>query len=240
MLSIIIPAKNEEAVIGTTIRALSTHLILPYEIIISDGASSDATVARAREAGAVVVEYTGEKRQTIAAGRNAGARASKGDILMFIDADSVFLDPQAFCENAVALFEKDPSLVAVAPQVRVLPAYATLADRIVFACVNKTIWFQNNILGRGAAVGECQIMRRDAFVRVGGYREELAVSEDLDLFLRLGRAGKTRFVSSLTVYHSGRRAHKIGWPKLLWQWMSNSFFYMVRDQPLSKEWEEVR
>lgn len=88
MLTFIVPAHNEELLIGETIRAL--HLAARaanerYEIIVVDDASSDATAAVASRGGAEVVSV--QQRQ-IAAARNAGAAQARGNLLVFVDADT--------------------------------------------------------------------------------------------------------------------------------------------------------
>ncbi len=87
MISIIIPTKNEESVIEKTLTSLKNNLSLPHEIIVTDGASTDKTVEIAKKYADKVVEHAGPERQTIAAGRNAGAAVAAGDFLAFMDAD---------------------------------------------------------------------------------------------------------------------------------------------------------
>src|SRR5258708_39128617 len=71
MVSFIVPAHDEEILIGATLRALAAAgraLGDPFEIVVADDASSDATVAIAREHGARVVSI---QRRQISAARNA-------------------------------------------------------------------------------------------------------------------------------------------------------------------------
>jgi len=63
----------------------------------------------------------------------------------------------------------------------------------------------------GEAPGRFQMMRRSAFEKVKGYREDLITREDGDMFARLSKVGRTLYDSKLEVFHSGRRAHAIGW-----------------------------
>ena len=77
MISIVIPTLNEEKRIATTIQKLRDSLHRPYEIIISDGASSDGTVEIARNLADGVAEHTLPYRQTIAEGRNNGAAIAR-------------------------------------------------------------------------------------------------------------------------------------------------------------------
>jgi glycosyltransferase involved in cell wall biosynthesis len=89
VISFIIPAHNEEALIGCTLAALHEAALAlrePYEIIVADDASTDRTGAIALEHGARVVAVN---RRQIAATRNAGARAATGDLFIFVDADTV-------------------------------------------------------------------------------------------------------------------------------------------------------
>ena len=77
MTSFIVPAHNEEAWVGRCVSAIHSgleSLAEPYEIIVVDDASSDATASIARQQGAQVIRV--EHRQ-IAATRNAGARQAR-------------------------------------------------------------------------------------------------------------------------------------------------------------------
>jgi len=90
MISIIIPVHNEEKVIGATLGRLKS-LTLPHEVIVADDASTDATVSIARQHADIVVTSPA-KGPTISANRNAGAKASHGDMLVFMDSTSVILE----------------------------------------------------------------------------------------------------------------------------------------------------
>ena len=88
MLSFIIPAHNEEGELPETLRALRAAAEeggQPYEVIVVDDASTDNTRAIAESFGARVI--AADYRQ-IAAVRNAGARAARGDVFFFVDADT--------------------------------------------------------------------------------------------------------------------------------------------------------
>src|SRR5262252_6404729 len=88
MLSFIIPAHNEEFELARTlgaIRSAVSNVNQPYEIIVVDDASTDATAEIASEAGATVIPIN---RRQIAAARNAGGHSAQGEYLFFIDADT--------------------------------------------------------------------------------------------------------------------------------------------------------
>ena len=77
MISIIIPTLNEAKIIESTLRTLAATLTLPYEVIVSDGGSTDGTPELAARYANTVVVYSGAGRQTIGQGRNDGARVAE-------------------------------------------------------------------------------------------------------------------------------------------------------------------
>ena len=240
MISIIIPTRNEEKIIDWTLSNLKRGIrSTPYELIVSDGRSSDRTIQIAKRYAKVVLPKVGEK-DNISKGRNRGARAARGAYFFFLDADATIPNPDIFFKKALSCFEKDPHLVAITGPIRVLDEYATLSDKLVFGLLNTFHYVMNNIFGAGRAAGEFQMVRADIFKKLGGYREDIVASEDYEFFTRLAMAGKTRYVPELGIYHTGRRAHAVGWPKLLTIWISNALSVMFRKKSVSKEWEEVR
>src|SRR6187401_2800440 len=88
MLSFVVPAFNEEHELPASLEAIRVAAEAakrPFEMIVVDDASTDATAEIARRAGAHVLSVN---YRHIAAVRNAGARAAVGDILFFVDADT--------------------------------------------------------------------------------------------------------------------------------------------------------
>lgn len=240
MISIIIPTLREESVLEKTLKNLKLLTRFPYEIIISDGRSTDRTLEIARKYTDKVVVYEGTVRQTIAHARNFGAEVAIGDLFVFMDADVIIPDPNDFFEKAVNAFEKEKNLVAITALVKVLPEYETFADRFWFGFLNLTNSINNNIFHKGTAPGEFQMMRADAFRAEGGYNQTLVASEDYEMFGRLSLIGKTRMLRHLTILHTGRRAHAIGWPRLLSQWFANWISVLVLKKAASKEWKVIR
>jgi glycosyltransferase involved in cell wall biosynthesis len=240
MISIIIPTLNEESVIEKTLKNFKSKLTaIPYELIVSDGKSTDRTAEIARGIADKVLVHSENRRQTIAEGRNVGGKAAAGEFLVFFDADCFIENPNAFFAHALKRFE-DPKLTGLVSWVKVRPEMATFADKLVYAIFNRYLSLINNILGFGVSGGEFQMMRKSDFERLGGYNEKLAASEDMDMLGRLAKIGKASIDKNLIVYQTGRRAHKVGWPKLLYLWLANSLSMMLHKKSYSKEWEVVR
>lgn len=144
MTSVIIPTLNEAQALPKLLAQFTPDLIREFglEIIVSDGGSSDGTVALARKYGVTVVEHMKSQRQTIAQGRNAGATAARGDILVFIDADTMVPQVAQWLRRVGQVFQ-NPNVVAASVRFAVAPAERTLADwfwqnvfNVCFFCLN--------------------------------------------------------------------------------------------------------
>ena len=95
MISFIIPAHNEERLIGHTLNALEDAARAvghSFEVVVVDDASSDHTAAIAHAHGARVIAVS---HRQIAATRNAGARQASGEMFVFLDADTVLGGPES-------------------------------------------------------------------------------------------------------------------------------------------------
>lgn len=239
MISFVIPTLNEGKAIESTLKCLKGYSG-PCEIIVSDGGSADNTVEIARRYADQVVVHTDQKRQTIAGGRNAGAKVAKGDYLVFLDADVTIFDIDKFFERAFSNYTKRPKLVALTVGYKILKENETAADKVVFGILSWNFVIFNNYLHVGVSGGEFQMIKKTAFDKVHGFDEKLVAAEDGDMFSRLGKIGRTRCDIGLSVYHSGRREHAIGWPKLITQWMSNYIMVQLFRRAMSTEWEQIR
>lgn len=240
-LSIIIPTLNEETVIEKLLKNLKDIHGFDYEVIVSDGKSTDRTVEIAKSLGAKVVENPSGKRQTIGEGRNAGAAVATGDYFVFLDADVYLGDPNRFFARALDNFAKDKKLLGLSGWVRVFPEMETWGDILGYVIVSDCMFYLlNNILRIGSTCGEFQMIKADVFKRLRGFREDLVAGEDKDLFYRISRLGHTRTDPKLLILHTGRRPHAIGWPSLLWLWAKESLHITFFNRSHGKEWKVIR
>jgi glycosyltransferase involved in cell wall biosynthesis len=254
MLSIIIPTYNEEKSIGETLGRLTRDLDIPnkkYEIIVTDDYSTDNTVEIARRYPIIILEHK-SKHATIAANRNAGAKASHGEILIFMDSDCIIENIDKSLAQAASLFilsdkyeystEKniEKKLVGLTGAIGVVKELETWSDKIVYSIFNTVHKIKNNILHIGEASGKFQMIHRDAFLYLNGFREDLVTREDGDMFNRLSKIGRTYYDPNILIRHTGRRAHKLGWPKLLGIWVIETIWFTIFDKSLSKVWKDVR
>jgi len=201
LISFVVPAYNEERYLGATlasIHAAALAVAEPYEIVVADDASTDATVAIAEANNARVVRV--EKRQ-IAATRNAGARASSGDPLFFVDADTRV--NEAVLRAALRALDDGAVGGGAAVEFDDVPAWAHLAMRVAVPAFRALNF----------AAGCFVFCRREAFEAVGGFDETLFAAEEIIISRALARRGRFVVVREKVVT-SGRKVHAHGFWKM--------------------------
>jgi len=238
-ISIIIPTLKEEQFLERTLENLKT-LQLPHEIVISDGGSTDHTLDIARRYTDKIVVWDQPRRQTFGEAKNTGAAIASGKYLVFIDADVIIPEPEAFFEEVIAAFDKNPKLAGITAPLKPLVENSSLTDAFFCAPLNWFYVVSNNMFHSGNSSGEFQMMRADIFKSIGGFGEHLAAGEDNEMFRRLAAHGRTLSYRKLCVRHSLRRAHKLGWLRTYGIWIKNGLSIMFRDKAAYKEWTVVR
>ena len=202
MISFVVPAFNEEDYLAPTLAAIHAAGRAcgePYEVVVANDSSTDRTAQVAREAGARVVDV--QKRQ-IAGARNAGARATTGEVLFFVDADT-HLNESLVAEALAALRGG-----AVGGGARVafygdVPAWVSR-----FMVVFTPLYFG---LGRWAA-GCFVFCTRRAFEATGGFDEATYAGEEIGYSQALKRQGRFVIVRGF-VETSARKARG----RTMWQ-----------------------
>src|SRR5690606_30838635 len=208
------------------------------EIIVSDGGSSDKTLEIAANSADILKIFNKDYKQNIAEGRNEGAAAASGEILVFINADIIFPDIINFFNYVEENFIGSDYL-AMTCRVVISPQEAILSDKLFHAGYNRYFKFLNKI-GVGMGRGECQIIHSDVFKKLGGYNTALAAGEDFDLFRRVRKSGKILFSDEVCIYESPRRYRKFGYSGVTWLWIKNGLSVLFKNKSISKEWEQVR
>lgn len=223
LLSVVIPAFNEEAYLGATLDSLSRAAAFlrergtaSVEVIVVDNDSTDSTADVAHRRGAEVVL---EAEHNVARVRNAGARRAGGEVLVFVDADTVV--PRELLWR-IARVMREQTCPGGAVDTDYRPA--RLAPRVYLRG-----W---RLVGKlaGMAQGATQFCRRDAFCALGGYDETLFMGEDVDFYWRLKRYAARRrarlsFIEDVRVTPSPRRFDRWRlWRTLVW---TNPLFILL-------------
>lgn len=179
MISFIVPAHDEERLIAATLDApisTASALAMESEIIVVVDASTDATAAIARRAGAIVIEVD---HRHIAASRNAGAAIARGETLVFVDADTLI--------NAAVIEAMQQSIAAgvIGGGCAVhLEEPISWTERIAqrFFC-----WlFRVTRIAPGCFL----FVAREAFDTVGGFDETWYAGEDVAMSRALAKHGR--------------------------------------------------
>jgi len=205
MISFIVPAHNEQACLGRTLQAIQESARAagqPFEIIVVDDASTDATAEIAQQHQARVVSVN---HRQIAATRNSGARAAKGEWLFFVDADTTInatavasalraMEKGAVGGGGMTWVNKNESVPLYA---RLLLALLLFAPKLV-----------------GFTGGAFMFCTRAAFHATGGFNERLYWAEEGGFALALKRQGRF-FVPWQHVLTSGRRLRTVSGGQLL-------------------------
>ena len=184
LISFVIPAYNEEVMVAATVRALrasASAIGEPFEVLVVDDASDDRTAEAASAAGANVLRVNLRK---ISAVRNAGARAARGDLLVFVDADT--LVPEAVLRAMLAAISRGAAGGGARIRFDATGIGAWKRRLSVASC-----W----LLYRLGFAGGCFLFtQRTAFETAGGFDERYFASEEIHLKLALARIGRFEIV----------------------------------------------
>jgi Circularly permutated YpsA SLOG family/Glycosyl transferase family 2 len=199
-ISFVVPAHNEEHELPETLRALLRAADASgesYELIVVNDASTDATAEIARKFGACVIPI--ERRQ-IAASRNAGARAARGDVLFFVDADTHIAPGHV--KGALDVLAQG----CVGGGARVdMEGRLSLFTRILLRafCI---VYF-----GTGFGAGAFLFAWRTAFEEAGGFDEQYFAGEEVYLSLALRRRGRFKILREPVITSARKlRLHRPG------------------------------
>src|SRR5262244_3592809 len=190
-VSVIIPTFNGGSGLGPTIASLHRQTLRPFEIIVVDDGSTDETRAaaeRARAMGLIDMVICHGTRCGRSPAVNAAARFAKGDLLLTVDADTVF-EPTAVARLAAAF--SDPRVAGASCNIAISNERDSIWTALQSVEYLMSISAGRSILDVVGAIaclsGACSMYRRDIFVRQGGL--DVGPGEDLEYSLRLRRLG---------------------------------------------------
>lgn len=206
LVSVLIPAHNEENVIAHTLQHMLKLDYPRYEIIVIDDHSSDRTGEILRQFPVKVVTRRNLPNRGKSEALNAGLEVAEGDVLCVFDADTEVAPD--FLRLAVAPLVQDPEICGVQAQVRMYNRgvnFLTAGQDDEFALYSEiTQVGRERLRGAAALGGNGQLTRRSAIKALGGWSPS-ALTEDLDLTMRLFLAGRGRIAhcSEAIVWQEG-------------------------------------
>jgi glycosyltransferase involved in cell wall biosynthesis len=197
-ISVIIPAFNEEKMIGRCLESLADMAFARerFEVLLVDNGSRDHTLAIAESfRDRLNLKILQKTNVRISALRNLGARSAAGDILAFLDADCL-----APCDWLDRIFELAP-----ADGAGVMGAHYLLPENSSW--VGRT-WHRYQEAPKSGEVSHVPagdlIMRREDFLRLGGFDETIQTNEDYELCERARKKGmRVQAFKQIGVVHLG-------------------------------------
>jgi hypothetical protein len=207
-VSVIIPTWNEEKYLPKCLRSLTNQAkSKPSEVIVVDGGSTDRTVEIAEKyADRVLVE----RNKPVGAARNIGAKHASGNILAFIDADTIA--SKNWIEEIEHTLRTNPRAVGVTGPTR--PYEGSRLDRLAYHVATGWVQRLSLRLGLPHVAGFNCAYRKNEFWEAEGFDEYRQLSEDITLSLRIRHQGPILFDPEMLAYTSLRRIKNYGYPYL--------------------------
>ncbi len=213
-VSVVIPARNEEAFLPRCLERIAHQTLRPFEVIVVESGSTDRTAQVAKDHGARVIRL---EEPGIARARHAGFQAAVGEVIASTDADA--LVPRDWLERLVSPFE-DPRVVGVCGSFVYEGGYRLLSFNFLRGPLLK--------LGLTGFPGPNFAVRKQAFLSAGGFLlpdgnfpQSYPDFEDILLGLKVRRLGRIVYLPDLVVRTSSRRfpralvQYQRGWFRLL-------------------------
>ncbi len=192
MLSIIIPTLNEEKCLPLLLEEIKKQKVDDLEIIVADAGSKDKTVKVAKGYGCKIVSGG-----LPAKGRNEGAKVAKGNLLLFMDADNIFL-PEKFLQDLIKEFKRKNLDVASFPMYPKGNGF----DKFAFRIYNWWVKTSQRFLAHAT---NSVLVKKEIFEKISGFDEKIKIGEDHDFARRASKVGRFGFIETEPILTSIRR-----------------------------------
>jgi glycosyltransferase involved in cell wall biosynthesis len=223
-ISVIIPTLNEEKYIKYAFEGLENQTFKDFEVIVVDGGSKDSTRKIAKRYAKVVVE----RARGAGRARNTGARSARGEILLFIDADT--RPSKALLSAYAREFRRNEKVVAVTGPILPLekvPLRVELGYKFVSILFVKA----SIIFRKPSFIGSNFAVRKEAFERSGGFDANMMTYEDWEFSNRLKKYGRMTYLGDAIVHTSVRRINEWGMTGFFIYYVGNIFAYNLFRKP---------
>jgi glycosyltransferase involved in cell wall biosynthesis len=224
-ISVIVPAHNESAYIRRTLQTVSCQDYAWFEVIVVANGCTDSTPELARGDCDCLIVLS---QKNLGVARNLGARMARGELLVFLDADTLLE-----C-NALRCIAEQFQQVHAAGTIRGQPDCSKPLYQAFYVFKN---FLHRLMLHRGSS--GVIICWKDQFLRVGGFDERLAMSENSHLMRSLCRWGRYRYIGGATATTSMRRFEQWGLARVLWVWIK-AWLDSIFGDLTEREYEPVR
>lgn len=232
MVSIVIPAYNEEKLIGKCLSSLVKQDIgEKIEVILVNNSSTDGTILKARNyLTKLPLKIITEKKKGRGIARERGFRAARGRIILSTDADTVV--PPTWVKQLVSELDKSQAAAVTGPcKILDCPPFTNLVFNFLQPA---SMVFYKMIVGHYWLSGFNFGIKKETYIKSGGFNTEINSMEDMDLSFKVKNLGFIvknlgfiKYLPDSTVVFSGRRFKK-GLLHGLYEYFNNyiKFFYL--------------
>lgn len=242
-ISFVIPAYNEEARLGLCLESVQKEILrerADAEIIVVNNASTDRTTEIAR--GFRSVRVVDEPQKGLVRARQAGFRASSGELVANIDADTIV--PQGWLHTVLHEFERGKNLVALSgPFIyHDMPFPSRVLVRAFYAA-GFLLYLLNRFIFRTGSMlqGGNFVVQREALQKIGGFDTSIEFyGEDTDVARRLSKIGNVKWTFKLPIYTSGRRLADEGIMRIGFRYALNYFWTTIFRKPYTLAYKDIR
>lgn len=235
ILSVIVPAKNEEILLPQCLNALKQQITkIPYEIIVVDSNSQDTTAAVTKKAG---VRYINEPKKGKIYGFIRGVSEAKGSILCFTEADCIV--PSSWIQTIYAYFNSHPSVAAISGGYTFHKARAH--EHVLVRTALSITHFLSLMVYRNATF-RCSnsAIRKSVYDAIGGFNKNFHELYDTDLGKRAGLKGAVHHVRAMEIKNSDRRVRGRFWQYLA-ELVPTVIQVVLLERPLRKQsYKDIR
>jgi glycosyltransferase involved in cell wall biosynthesis len=192
MLSIVIPTLNEEKHIKEAIDLIKDENLDNFEIVIADAGSTDKTKEIVEKEGCRVV-----KGGLPAVGRNLGAKAAKGENILFLDADLVSIDKETLKEGLKQFKERDLDIASFPILIS-----GEKIDKFYYTVYNKWAESLENLEPQAS---QAILVKKSLHDKLGGFNKNIKLAEDFDYVNRARKIGFYGRLKTQPIIFSARR-----------------------------------
>jgi glycosyltransferase involved in cell wall biosynthesis len=223
-VSVIIPAYNEEKLIGACLESLVLqNTKVPFQVVIADNKSTDKTLNVVEKyKKKLSIKIIKEAKKGRGAARFAGFKAADGEILLSTDADTIV--PPNWIEDTVSLLIKE-NVVAIAGMGK-LKGADFLTELLYVISEAVFVTFARLCYGYPFFVGFNFAVYNKVYKNSGGLNPDLNVNEDIDLAMKVSKIGKIVYSTSNPVTISARRFEK-GFFHAIWSYLTVFIPFLV-------------
>lgn len=242
-LAFVIPAANEEALIGKCLESVLAEIKRSgrdIDVVVVNNASTDRTREIAQSyPGVRVVD---EMEKGLVAARDAGFRATTAELVANIDADTVV--PAGWIDTVLDEFARHPKLVCVSGPYFYydLSAWNRFLVTAFYGLTYVIYGLNRFVLRVGSVVqGGNFVFKRSAWLKAGGFNRAIKFfGEDTDVAVRLSKIGGVKWTFRLKMWTSGRRLAEEGVFRTAGTYALNFLWVTFAGQPATKKYTDVR